>query len=144
MELNQHPELEMADQERWSEWMNSRENNAISNMINSELGLLKTVLTAGSIESMKDHIFWRMCSFMDEDEGKDWVDCFHEARDLGMSVDWVLDNVFALCSANRKIGRTNVISAVMNTLSGNKNDYLVYTDKSREKGRDSEKGPTSG
>lgn len=145
MEFNSTPESEMAEQERFNDWLDNRENNAVSNIINSELGLLKTVLTAGSIENLKDHIFWRMNSFLDEDEAKDWVDCYHEARDLGMSIDWVLDSVFALCSANRKIGRTNVISAVMDTLSGSKRDYMTYNPKdSKSGGKDSDRGPVNG
>ena len=138
------PEDELAAQEKLKEW--SREGNAVTSLINSELGLLKTVLTAGSVETLKDHIFWRMCSFLDEDEAKDWCDCFYEAKDLYMSTDWVLSSIFALCSANRKIGKSNVISAVMETLSGSHRDMISYNqrDSRQSRGKSDEKGSMSG
>lgn len=131
------PEEELAAREKVEEW--SREKSAISNMIQTELGLYKTVLTAGAIEKLQNHIFWRMCSFLDEDEAKDWVDCYHEARDLNMSVDWNIDSVFALCSANRKIGRTSVISAVLEAISGARHYANTGGYENKDRGKEGEK-----
>ena len=80
-----------------------------------ELGLLQRILSTGS-ESYKEEQFWRMCSFLDEDEAKDHVDAFYEARDLGMDVSFNVAYAFALVSTNRKTSMSNLIAMLTDTL----------------------------
>ena len=127
IDFNSTPEDELAARERIREW--AGEKSAISNIVNTELGVLKMILTAGQIDTIKEHIIWRMCSFLDEDESRDWIDAYHEHKDLGMDTGWVLDQVMGLCSANRKISHSNIISAVMDTMDNSKREYLAYNPK---------------
>ena len=67
-----------------------------------ELGLLQRILSTGS-ESYKEEQFWRMCSFLDEDEAKDHVDAFYEARDLGwMSASMSLTPLLSFRQTERR------------------------------------------
>lgn len=122
-------------------WKN--EKSAVSNIVQNELGLLKTVLMASAYEDLKEHLFWRMCSFCDEEEALDHVAAYHEAKELGMDTDLNINFIFALCSANRQINHSNLVSEVLGSISS-----FHYTTNERKdrKGRsgDAERGPLSG
>lgn len=99
------------------EEMRGGEGNAITNVVQSELGLLKMIISAAAMDKLQDHLFWRMSSFLDENEALDHVAAYWEAKDLGMDTAFNLDYIFALCSANRKIGRTNLTAAILDSIS---------------------------
>lgn len=75
-----------------------------------ELSLLQKILSTGT-EEFREQQFWRMCSFIDEDEAKDHVAAFYEAKDLGMDTSFNVAYAFALCSANRKQSFSNNLLA---------------------------------
>lgn len=84
-----------------------------------ELSLMQKILTTGS-EAFVEEQFWRMCSFLDEDEAKDHVDAFYEAKELGMDTGFNVAYAFALVSTNRKTSMTNLIAQLTDTLQHGK------------------------
>ena len=103
--------------ERLTQIMEGAEKGAVTNFMEAQLGIHKTLLTAGVYDEMKKFTFWRMCKFIDEDEALDHVAAFYEAEELGMSTDFNISYVFALCSANRKINTTDLISSILGSMS---------------------------
>jgi len=61
-----------------------------------------------------------MCSFLDDDEAKDHVAAYYEAKDLGMDTSFNVAYAFALCSANRKAGWNNLIGNLLDTMQHGK------------------------
>jgi len=84
-----------------------------------DLSLLKQILTA-STEEYKEQIMWRMCDFVDEDEALDHVAAYYEAKDLGMDTSFNVAFMFALVSANRKTGHTNLIGQLVDAVQHGK------------------------
>lgn len=112
------------------------EGNAITNAALNELGLMKSMLSAGSYAEIEKHVFWRMCSFEDEEEAYIHVAAYQEAIDLGMSTDWNVANLFALSSANRKIGRTSLTNSILDALSSFRNINIGQKEDKRRGGGD--------
>lgn len=84
-----------------------------------ELSLMQKILSTGS-EKYREETMWRMCDFIDEDEALDHVAAYYEARDLGMDTSFNVAFAFALCSANRKITRTNLLAQLLDSLQHGK------------------------
>lgn len=84
-----------------------------------ELSLMQKVLSTGS-DAYREEQFWRMCSFLDDDEAKDHVAAFYEAKDLGMDTSFNVAYAFALCSVNRRIGWTNLVGNMLDTMQHGK------------------------
>jgi len=89
-----------------------------------DMSLMKQILTAAT-EEYKEQIMWRMCDFVDDDEAKDHVAAFYEAKDLGMDTGFNVAFMFSLVSANRKTNKSNLMSQFLQTMvgkwEGNKN-----------------------
>ena len=93
----------------------TREDGSVVSMSKQELGLLQRMLQANT-EKYKEQAMWRMCDFIDENEALDHVAAYYEAKELGMDTDFNVAFMFALCSANRKIAKTNLIAQLMDTM----------------------------
>lgn len=116
------------------------EGNAITNAALNELGLMKSMLSAGSYAEIEKHVFWRMCSFEDEEEAFIHVAAYQEAIDLGMTTDWNIANLFALSSANRKIGRTSLINSILDAMSSFRNINIGQKEEKHRGGGDQKSG----
>lgn len=97
----------------------SRGDGSLVQLTKQDMSLMQKILTTGS-EEFKEQQFWRMCSFLDEDEAKDHVDAFYEAKDLGMDTGFNVAYAFALVSTNRKTAQTNLIALLTDTLQHGK------------------------
>lgn len=84
-----------------------------------ELSLMQKLLSTGN-ETYLEQQMWRMCDFMDEEEALDHIAAYYEAKDLGMDTGFNVAYAFALCSANRKMNRTNLISQLLDTMQHGK------------------------
>ncbi len=117
---NGHEEAEEESQEQLQEVARklkglTRADGSVVSMSKQELGLLQRMLQANT-EEYKEQAMWRMCDFIDENEALDHVAAFYEAKELGMDTDFNVAFMFALCSANRKIAKTNLIAQLMDTM----------------------------
>ena len=97
----------------------TRADGALVQLTKQDLGLLRTILSA-STEEFKEQLMWRMADFVDEDEALDHVAAYYEAKELGMDTGFNVAFMFALCSANRKYNRTNLMAQIFDTLSHQK------------------------
>jgi hypothetical protein len=96
-----------------------RGDGSLVTLSKQDMSLMQKILTTGN-EAYKDEQFWRMCSFLDEDEAKDHVDAFYEAKDLGMDTGFNVSYAFALVATNRKTAMTNLIAQLTDTLQHGK------------------------
>ncbi|KKL77238.1 hypothetical protein LCGC14_2036900 [marine sediment metagenome] len=97
----------------------TRADGSVVSMTKQELGLLQRILRAAD-EEYKEQAMWRMCDFVDENEALDHVAAFYEAKELGMDTTFNVAFMFALCSANRKIGKTNLMAQLLDTMQHGK------------------------
>ena len=84
-----------------------------------ELSLMQKILSTGS-DKYRDEQWWRGCDFFDGDEAMDHVAAFFEAEDLGMDTRPNVAYAFSLCSANRKMSRTNLIAQLLDSMQHGK------------------------
>ena len=96
-----------------------RSDGSLVTLGKQELSLLQKILSTGS-EEYREQQFWRMCSFLDEEEALDHVAAFYEAKELGMDTGFNVAYAFALCSANRRVNMTNLLAQLMDTLQHGK------------------------
>jgi len=96
-----------------------KEGTSMVTLSKQDMSLLKHILTAAS-EEYKEQIMWRLCDFIDEDEGMDHVNAYFEAKDLGMSTDYNIAITFSLVSSNRKTNKSNLMAQIMDTVQHGK------------------------
>ncbi len=85
-----------------------------------ELSLLQKILSVGT-EKYREEVMWRMMDFVSEDEAKDMVNAYYEARDLGMDTSFNVAYAFALCSVNRRGGfKSNLVATLGDILQHGK------------------------
>lgn len=123
---NGHQDIEVETQEqldtaykKLKDLMGKGQDGSLVTFGRQELSLMQKLLSTGS-EEYREQQLWRMCDFMDEDEAKDHVEAYYEAKDLGMDTSFNIAYAFALCSANRKINRTNLVAQLLDALQHGK------------------------
>ncbi len=93
-----------------------RPDGQLVSLSKQELGLLQTILRS-TTEDYREEQLWRMVDFMDDEQAKDHVDAFYEAKELGMDTSFNVAYAFALCSVNRKgANRNNLTAMLMDTI----------------------------
>jgi len=98
-------------------------NGQLVSMGKQDLALLKQILSANT-EEYREQMFWRMVSFVDEDEAHNHVAAFYEAQELGMDTKFNVAYLFAMCSVNRKGNFTsNLITQLTDTMQMAKHAY---------------------
>lgn len=114
----------------------TRRDGSLVTLTKQDLSLLQQMLR-GVTEEYREQSMWRMCDFCDENEALDHVAAYYEAKDLGMDTTFNVAFMFALCSANRKGFKNNVIAVISDTLQHGK---WVGT---KQKGKDGYVSPRS-
>jgi hypothetical protein len=116
----------------------TRKDGSLVSFSKPELSLLQKILSTGT-EEFKEQAFWRMCSFLDQEEALDHIAAFQEAKDLGMDTNFNVAYAFALCSANRKGNFANNLLAMLSeTLQHGK-----WANTPMRKGSDGNRSPRS-
>lgn len=96
-----------------------REDGSLVTLTKQDMSLLKAVLLT-STEKYREQQMWRMVDFLDDDEAMDHVAAYYEAKELGMGTDFNVAYMFALCSANRKTNKSNLIAQILDTVQHGK------------------------
>ncbi len=118
-EEEETPEQLTSAYKRLSDLVGKGQDGSLVTLGKQELSLLQKILSTGT-EEFREQQFWRMCSFLDDDEAKDHVAAFYEAQDLGMDTGFNVAYAFALCSVNRKINWTNLLGNLLDTMQHGK------------------------
>ena len=118
----------------------ARGDGSLVSMTKQDLSLMQWMLRAVS-EEYKEQAMWRMCDFCDEEEALDHVAAYYEAKDLGMDTGFNVAFMFALCSANRKGSKNNLMAQLMDTMQHGK--WIDTNKKGKDYGNKSPRSPLS-